>query len=1061
MNIDYFAKADTDGHSQIMFIKFSCPKCRVHIEVDSGQAGRRNQCPKCAAPFLIPQAHLGPGVTVGGFTIIREIGAGGMGYVYLARQISLDREVALKILSPQVADSKEDRARFLDEMRLLARLQHPNIVVAHDAGEDAGVLFLAMDYMAGDSLEKQVKQTGPRPETDALKIALGVSEALAYAWDRHKMLHLDVKPANILTDAHGATKLADFGIARRLTAGQGAVDDGFIRGSPNYMSPEQAQGVEPLDCRSDIYSLGATLYQLVTGRTPFESPTVDETLQKLSRESLPDPRERVPTLSRNLVLLLERMMARDRDRRYKTWDAVIDDIRRVQRKRSLKKSPMGQGESLIKRNDRLPVRGAGDRALATKRHSTSGAGAVRSSETDDSRPALIIGGSVALMLIVALLIYINSVEKKTPQHYRREVVTVPAQPPAQRQPITFQVKPQPAPVAPTPGSTSGLAAKFGEAVRYARENPKDYEGAISRYEAVCDMGPGTEYWRRALAAKRQLEAERWQQVQVVINGLQAKIRPLEAKGRWMDALAIVRDYDGPWKAECAEFRTNVTTYLEKKAREAGVRALRAALDGIAGDVLACNVTSTVQRIVSIDQDPAIQPVTSEWKALRGSIVKAAALQRTLLESFRSSIGKQITVSIKRGRESLQIDGVEGTTIKASRLVETEGGRATVALARNFTLDELTISEKMERVGKEETDDDKMLRGLVCAGERDFAGAKAFFEGCDNEFVQVLLRQTEQLRLRQEAATAAREEAQSEAAAEEAYRRVVASVLPSVGNGLQDAEVIDRLAAEKFTEGQAKMIAGGLDAFYEQHGGADCVVTHADVLAALEDVAATGVSERRRRSHIDFTAAGTSVEGTTCAVKRTASGFFLFPSGREFGAGAAAGRLGFRGNYRIRFRVKMNPAEITTFRVACWPVRRNPNAREFGCYLAYEKGKWRLEGSDPGNADLNIPGYAILLPESEPATKPVVRGKPVEICFERIGNQLRATVDSIRICDIAMDPGRAAAADEAPFRMEIRVEAVSEPKDHIRFRMVEYSVGAAGSNATAKGDKSVPPTNGSR
>ncbi len=312
-----------------MLITFSCTNCQSRLEIDSAGACSEVQCPHCDTTLTVPNKGPGPGTTIGGFKIEHLLGKGGMGEVYLARQLSMGRKVALKILPPQFSVDDENVRRFTQEVRTAAQLEHPNIVVAYEAGDDGGVHYLAMGYVAGRPLSDLLSGGGVLAEGDALHITRKIGSALGYAWNKHRMLHRDVKPANIMLDEAGEPKLTDMGLAKSLSKAAGMTESGTVVGTPNYMSPEQAEGAGEIDCRSDMYSLGAMLYHMVSGHTPFEADNTMATLRKLATESLPDPREFNSGLSAGCVDMIEIMLARDPDRRHRTWEALIEDVDRV------------------------------------------------------------------------------------------------------------------------------------------------------------------------------------------------------------------------------------------------------------------------------------------------------------------------------------------------------------------------------------------------------------------------------------------------------------------------------------------------------------------------------------------------------------------------------------------------------------------------------------------------------------------------------------------------------------------------------------------------------------
>src|SRR6266545_2108701 len=208
------------------------------------------------------------------YTIERELGRGGMATVYLAKDLRHDRPVALKVLHPDLAQAL-GADRFQREIRLAARLQHPHILTVLDSGNDGGQLWFTMPFVDGESLRDRLRRERQLPIEDALRIAREAAQALHYA-HRHEIVHRDIKPENILLTSEGHTLVADFGIARALRADEGEerlTETGMMVGTPAYMSPEQASGARELDARTDIYSLGTVLFEMLAGEPPFSGVT--------------------------------------------------------------------------------------------------------------------------------------------------------------------------------------------------------------------------------------------------------------------------------------------------------------------------------------------------------------------------------------------------------------------------------------------------------------------------------------------------------------------------------------------------------------------------------------------------------------------------------------------------------------------------------------------------------------------------------------------------------------------------------------------------------------------
>jgi serine/threonine protein kinase len=261
------------------------------------------------------------GTRIGNYVVQREIGKGGMGAVYLAQHAGLNKPVAIKVLSAALIGSPSNVQRFLREAQMAASLDHPNVVQVFDVGEANGQYYLAMQYVVGSSLDKLLEERGRLSLAEAIPIVKGVARALDAA--RLKgVIHRDIKPANILLTKDGAVKVVDFGLARGGDPSEGLSMPGQIVGTPFYMSPEQAQGLT-LDARSDLYSLGATFYHLITGRRVFDGETALAVLMRHLNE-LPEPPHHIrPDLSPVVSHVVLTMLAKNPDDRYPTGEAVV------------------------------------------------------------------------------------------------------------------------------------------------------------------------------------------------------------------------------------------------------------------------------------------------------------------------------------------------------------------------------------------------------------------------------------------------------------------------------------------------------------------------------------------------------------------------------------------------------------------------------------------------------------------------------------------------------------------------------------------------------------------
>jgi len=308
---------------------FHCPGCDAEFEADLTMIGTESQCPECGARFVVPTPIAREGMEIAGFKLKSKLGEGGMGEVWLAEQMAMGRVVALKLLSPSLVGKPDFVKRFMHEIRMAGRLEHPNIITAFDAGEVQGFFYLAMAYCDGVELSDRMRIDGRIPEKEALKIVRDIALALDYAWTEHQILHRDIKPSNIMLDSKGGAKLMDMGISKSFKDTPEMTVSGTIVGTPYYISPEQGRADAHIDFHSDIYSLGATLYHMVTGQFPFDGESTMDIVAKHVNQPLKPPRQVNPALSSYVCALIEKMMAKNPLARQASWKNVVADINLV------------------------------------------------------------------------------------------------------------------------------------------------------------------------------------------------------------------------------------------------------------------------------------------------------------------------------------------------------------------------------------------------------------------------------------------------------------------------------------------------------------------------------------------------------------------------------------------------------------------------------------------------------------------------------------------------------------------------------------------------------------
>jgi serine/threonine protein kinase len=286
--------------------------------------------------------------TVPGYEILDELGRGGMGVVYKARQVSLKRLVALKLIRDGALAGPQERARFQVEAEAAARMRHPNVVLIYDVGEHQGRPYLAMELVEGGSLDRQAAGR-PQPAPQAAGLVRTLALAVQHAHAQH-VVHRDLKPANVLLTADGAPKIADFGLAKRLDSDSTAwTQEGAVLGTASYMAPEQAAGrVKDIGPTTDVYALGAILYELLTGRPPFQGDSWNRTLEQVLHEEPTPPARRHAGVPADLETVCLKCLEKEPARRYPGAGELADDLGRFLDGKPVAAVPLGAAERLAR-----------------------------------------------------------------------------------------------------------------------------------------------------------------------------------------------------------------------------------------------------------------------------------------------------------------------------------------------------------------------------------------------------------------------------------------------------------------------------------------------------------------------------------------------------------------------------------------------------------------------------------------------------------------------------------------------------------------------------------------
>jgi eukaryotic-like serine/threonine-protein kinase len=262
-------------------------------------------------------------VLSGRYRLEAKLGSGGMSTVYLAKDETLDRPVAVKLMHREMSEQPDQLERFRQEARSVAKISHPNVVSVIDAGEDHGYPYIVFEYVEGETLKQRISRIGALDIQESIAYAIEIARGLTIAHARN-LVHRDIKPQNVLIDDEGRAKLTDFGISRQLEQ-DGMTATGRVLGTTDYVAPEQAMG-QAVDPRSDVYSLGVVLYEMLVGQVPFHADSQVGVAMKHVNEDLPDVQRRRPEVSAAVALVVERSTAKDPAQRYQDVGEMIDDL---------------------------------------------------------------------------------------------------------------------------------------------------------------------------------------------------------------------------------------------------------------------------------------------------------------------------------------------------------------------------------------------------------------------------------------------------------------------------------------------------------------------------------------------------------------------------------------------------------------------------------------------------------------------------------------------------------------------------------------------------------------
>lgn len=689
-----------------------CPYCQSSLEASPDHTEPAS-CPNCNR-IVAPGVPLPPGTVLGDFRIKGHIGSGAMAHVFLAEQISLRRDVAVKTFSRGYADGPEAVERFIHEIQLTASLSHPNLVTAFVAGEEDDLFFIAMTFVEGDDLDQILEASGRFAEKEALRIIRHVAAALDYAWTASKVIHRDIKPGNIKLDKNRVPKLLDLGIARSSRDDKRMTLDGLVIGTPYYMSPEQAKGTVELDCRSDIYSMGATLYHLVVGEPPFDAPTSMAVLTKHITDTLPPARRRNPKVSDNCSALLERMMAKDPDQRPPDWATVIRMI-----------------DNVISGRGPHPAAGSAARAGRKKSANRKKITGLRPMPAVRQRSSILSLIPIAgLFVLIAVMLAIIVVVR------RSEPGPAPDPAPPSPPPVANNVVGGPA--------ASRVQMALGTIAEFARRNPNNTRETRRHYEALVDSVQGANEREAVIRAMEAYAAVVAQHMERIVVALSMKAQSLINDHRYDEAAQLFENYTGPLAEAtriqrlemAAQFQEDGQQYTARMAMQyeqdrQGYQQIKAA----AVRMLLIREFRTLKSYVNGDAPALSHPDFQRRRvAFLESVRRVLNAKDLIAESFRNDVNKIVKLNLSGGSERLKL-----AAIRDGKLIFEKESAYLGTLSREIDVDELTIEERLKRLGGNGASSEaEIIKSLIYLHDKNRSRATAILSRIGSELSGALL-----------------------------------------------------------------------------------------------------------------------------------------------------------------------------------------------------------------------------------------------------------------------------------------------------------------------------------
>lgn len=750
-----------------------------------------------------------------GFEIIEKLGQGGMATVWKARQISLDRIVAIKILSAKLASDPDDVKRFQTEAQSAAKLKHQGIVQVYDANAIDGSYYFVMEYVSGYTVGDWLRRKGRLAEQNVLLVGECIADALAYAWDTAAIIHCDIKPDNIIVDSDGAVKVADLGLARTISAMSHDDVDDEVMGTPAYMSPEQAKGDPDIDFRADIYSLGAMMYHMLTGKLLFQGEDGDKVMEMQVTSAVDDPFDEVQGLSSATAWLLESMLAKEKDDRPTSWESVRSNLHRAKRKQMPQGRILKEGRSTVRRSKRRARIDYARGAHTTKQVQQSSS----------------LGKWFAIGCVIAGLVFTGYIltrrQDRQPSPSARGVRGVR---PLPATPVPRKTVPA-APDKDDPAATrKSVVDNAGDAFEYAKtwasENPSKFDRAVMNFKRVATETRGTKYSLMAEEEIALMTEARQRKIKEVLARLKNVTASLIRAKKFSEAADQYESYKGTFDKETISSRQTIVKDLrlrqkkmeaeERFAEERAIKRKDEILDGVVASLVS-DGTAAAQELVRREIRGDDSRALYELREISGVLSAVINMDDRILKSFEDQRGQEIYLHLHSGKKKVVVVGVRDGKLEIRQRQGDRGAMASIS----YSVKDLAMRERLLRMGDDDLYEVALAKGLMALSSKAHGHARKYFAKTHPLLSERLLKRLDE-----------KEEQKADSDAERDLQRLLQSLSVPVGSFDGDVWVA---AVEKhdFDKDDVAAVESRVAVFREKHEGLAFAKDAEPVLAAIE------------------------------------------------------------------------------------------------------------------------------------------------------------------------------------------------------------------------------------